>query len=234
MQKNHNTAADQILTQVNSYCKKFLDKEYTDICSKVFHDLLEENPTVFDRGREGIWAAAIVWAVGSVNFLYDKSFEPYASLADVCIYFNQNKSSVGQKSAKIRKLLNIDQLNPEYQTSTHLSDFLNSLVVTPDGIIVPSNLFEEDDIEKPVSDERKEYLLALRSSKSINNAALYQLEYLLKTILPKESRFIEIEKEQARTVLITFFGTMADIETIDDKLKSSGFEIVNIYYEGPE
>jgi hypothetical protein len=39
--------------------------------------LLESNPAVFNRGQSGIWGAAIVWAVGSVNFLGDKSFEPY-------------------------------------------------------------------------------------------------------------------------------------------------------------
>jgi len=238
MQKDHNTAADQILTLVTNYCQKYLDKEYTDICSKVFHDLLEENPAVFNRGQEGIWVAAIVWAVGSVNFLGDKSFEPYASLADVCIYFNANKSSVGQKSAKIRKQLNIDRFNPDYQTTTQVSDFLNSLVMTPEGFIVPVDMFEddseEDEIGDPEDDEPKEYMLVLNSSKGLSNFTLYQLEHLIKTTISKESKFIKIEKQHVRTVLITFFGTLADIELLDNKLRFSDFEIVNIYYEDPE
>lgn len=238
MQKDHNHAADKILTQVTTYCQKYLDKEYTDICSHVFHDLLETNPTVFNRGQFGIWGAAIVWAVGSVNFLGDKSFEPYASLADVCSYFNANKSSVGQKSAKIKKQLNIDHFNPDYQTTNAVSDFLSSLVMTPEGLIVPVDMFEndseEDEIVDPEDDVPMEYLLVLKSSKSLDNAAIYQLEHLVKTTLSEESKFIEIEKQHVKTVLITFYGTLADIELLDNKLQFSDFEIVNIYHEDPE
>jgi len=221
MNKDHNTATDQILTQVTNYCQKYLDKEYTDKCSQVFYDLLDENPDIFSRGEDGIWAASIVWAVGSVNFLGDKSFEPYASLVDVCSYFNANKSTVGQKSAKIRKLLNINQFNPTYQTTTLVSDLLNSLVLTPEGFIVPSDMFasesDEDPAEEPEDDKPKEYLLELNSSKSVSNATLYQLEHLMRTILSKKSRFIEIEKQEARVVLINILGTMADIEIIGNK-----------------
>lgn len=33
----------------------------------------------FQRGKIEIWAAAVVYAIGSPNFLFDKSFEPYMS-----------------------------------------------------------------------------------------------------------------------------------------------------------
>jgi len=231
-------AADQILTQVTDYCNEQLDQEYADVCKRVFYDLLKENPAIFNRGKAGIWGAAIVWAVGSINFLGDKSFEPYASLAEVCNYFDANTSSVGQKAAKIRKLLNIDHFNPDYQTTNLVSDFLNSLVMTPEGFIAPVDMFEddseEDEIGDPEDDEPMEYLLVLNSSKRVSNATLYQLEHLVKTTISKESQPIEIEKQHDKTVLITFFGTMGDIETMDDKLQSSDFKIVNIYYEDPE
>jgi len=238
MKKNSTTTADQILTQVTDYCQKYLDNEYTEVCNQVFQDLLEKNPTVLNRGKAGIWGAAIVWAVGSINFLGDKSFEPYASLADVCNYFDANTSSVGQKAAKIRKLLNIDRFNPDYQTTNAASDFLNSLVMTPEGFIVPVDMFEDDseevEIGDPEDNEPVEYMLVLNSSKSVSNATLYQLEHLIKMTISKESKFIEIEKQHVRTVLITFFGTLADIELLDNKLRFSDFEIVNIYAEDPE
>jgi len=235
---NNIIPADQILIQVTDYCQKYLDNEYTEVCNQVFKNLLKENPVIFNRGKAGIWGAAIVWAVGSINFLGDKSFEPYASLADVCKYFNANMSSVGQKAAKIRKLLNINLFNPDYQTTNAASDFLNRLVMTPEGFIVPVDMFENNSEEEetggPENDEPKEYLLVLKSSKSLSNATLYQLEYLIKTTISKESNLIEIEKQHVNTVLITFFGTQKDIESLDNKLRFSDFEIVNIYYEDKE
>ena len=238
MQKEHNTAADQIRTQVTDYCKKQLDQEYGDVCKLLFQDLLKDNSDIFKRGKADIWAAGIVWAVGSINFLGDKSFEPYATLADVCQYFNVNTSTVGQKASKIRELLDMNYLSSSYIIESPASKFLDSLVMTQDGFIVPSNMFEDeiqkDGIEEPVDDTPMEYLLVLSSSKSVDSVTLYQLEYLLKKTLSKESKFLNIEKQHAKTVLITFFGTIADIETMDDKLQSSDFMIVNIFYEDPE
>jgi hypothetical protein len=238
MAKKNTTAADQILTQVTDYCQKYLDNEYEEVCNQVFKNLLEENPAVFNRGNAGIWGAAIIWAVGSINFLGDKSFKPYATLADVCSYFNANKSSVGQKSAKIRKLLNINRYNPDYQTTNAVSDFLNSLVMTPEGFIASVDMFEVEsemnEIEEPEDDEPMEYLLVLNSSRSVSNATLYQLEHLIKTTISKESKLIEIEKQHIKTVLITFYGTQMDIELLNSKLRFSDFEIVNIYCEDQE
>ena len=200
--------------------------------------MLKEDPDIFNRGKADIWAAAVVWAVGSINFLGDKSFEPYATLADVCEYFNVNTSTVGQKASKIREFLDMDYLNSPYLIESPASKFIDSLVMTPEGYIVPSDMFEDEfnnnGNEKPEDDIPMEYLVVLSSSKSVDSIALYQLEYLIKKTLSKESKFLKIEKYNPKTVFITFFGTEADIETLDDKLKSSYFKIVNIYYEDPE
>lgn len=230
--------SDQIQKLVIDYCNQYLDNEYTEICNQVFENLLKDNSAVFNRGKAEIWSAAIVWAVGSINFLADKSFEPYASLYDVCKYFNANTSSVGQKASKIRKMLNIDIFNTDYQTTTEASDFLNSLVMTPEGLIVPADMFEDhsEKIEPVdlVSDEPMEFLLVLNSSKKINNATLYQLEHLIKTTISKESKLIKIEKQHVNTVLVTLFGTLSEIELLDNKLQITDFEIVNIYFEDRE
>jgi hypothetical protein len=238
MPKDHNMAADQICKKVTDYCKKQLNQEYEDIYKKVFQDLLKIDMDIFNRGKADIWAAAVVWAVGSINFLGDKSFEPYTTLADVCQYFNANTSTVGQKASKIRELLDMNYLNSDYLIESPAGKFLDSLVMIPDGFIVPSYMFEdefnEDGDEELVDDTPMEYLIVLSSSKSVDSITMCQLEYLIKKTLSKESKFLKIEKHNPKTVLITFFGTKVDIETLDDKLKSSYFKIVNIYHEDSE
>ncbi|RIH67162.1 hypothetical protein D1164_01665 [Mariniphaga sediminis] len=223
-----------IIKQVNAYCKKHLNSEYRDICTRVSQDLKEDEPGIFERGKAEIWSAAIVWAVGNANFLGDKSFEPYASLADICNYFNVNKSTVGQKASRIRDLLDINLWNPDYRTKNPAGDFIDSLVMTPEGFIIPANMLDDDLEEEqnaePEDDEPTEYLVVLSSLKNVDNASLYQLEYIVRKALSAESKFIAIEKQHLKTVLITFYGTMADVVAMENKLQSSGFSIANLYY----
>ena len=83
--------------------------------------------------------------------------------------------------------------------------------MTPEGFMVPADFFEDEVMKYEVgdteNDEPMEYFLVLNSSRSVDNATLYQLEHLIHTTISKESKFIEIEKQLARTFLITFFGT---------------------------
>jgi hypothetical protein len=231
--------AKEIYQQVKKYCHKHLDNEYRDTCNNVVEHLLLEDPAIFNRGKTEIWSAAIVWAVGSINFLGDKSFAPYASLSDVCSYFNANTSTVGQKATKIRELLNMHYFNPEFQTSNSLSDLLNSLVMTPDGFIVPADMSEDREPENnksetPEYDESAEYMMVLRSSIRLDSASLYQLEYLIKKMLSKESRFISIEKKTTKTVRVIFYGTISEIERMDDNLVMAGYSIVDVFYIVPD
>ena len=55
-------------------------------------------------GRTEIWAAAVVYTVGTMNFLFDKSFEPCISSADINNYFGTSSSAVAQKARTIRQL----------------------------------------------------------------------------------------------------------------------------------
>ena len=224
-----------IREQVKNYCKKHLDKEYKDVCDQVFRDLQKDDPDVFIRGKAEVWSAAIVWAVGSANFLGDRSFEPYATLADVCSFFNANTSTVGQKAAKIRDILDINRFNTTYQTTSPVSDFINSLVMTPEGFIVPADMLEDDEDDDELEDDIPvEYLLILSSWKKVDNADLYQLEHLVKKSLSAESKLIKTERQDAMSVTISFFGTVADIDMLDKNLKGSKLSIARIFSTNPD
>jgi len=64
---------------INNYCKEELNEDYRQICIKLYVDLIEYDPVILNRGNDSIWAAAIIWAIGSINFLNDKFSEPYAT-----------------------------------------------------------------------------------------------------------------------------------------------------------
>lgn len=39
------------------------------------------------RGKLEIWASAVIYALGQINLLFDKDFEPYSTPDEICDYF---------------------------------------------------------------------------------------------------------------------------------------------------
>jgi hypothetical protein len=60
------------------------------------------------------WASGIVYALGEINFLADKSFDPYMTMADVCTGFGVGQSTASAKAQVISRVLNAHQLNPKW------------------------------------------------------------------------------------------------------------------------
>ena len=206
---------DKIQELFRDYCKSHLDDEYLRLCNKLFDDLLAGDQEIFKRGKENIWAAALVWAIGSVNFLGDKSFDPYASLSDVCEYFSANTSSVGQKASMIRNFLDINVFNPDYQRNdSSIAGFLDNLVMNEYGMIIPRSIAKEK-IEEEVDYEEEEeepldYIIILEARRKYSQADIYQLEYLFKTFLEDDEFFQKTELSGFR-LLLYFFGRPAKI-----------------------
>jgi len=83
-----------------------------------------------------IWVAAIIYAIGSINFLFDKSFEPYVSAQDISDYFGTSKSTVSQKAKLIRDMFKMGHWDKEFSTTEMKeSDPLSNMVMV-DGLII--------------------------------------------------------------------------------------------------
>lgn len=230
---------EEIEQLVTGYCKTNLDKVYLKICTKVVRDILKKEKSIFDRGKPEIWAASIIWAVGSENFLGDKSFEPYATLSDVCDFFKVNTSTVGQKSRKIKDILNISIWNPKYRLpDSEIGSFLDSLVVTDNGIIVPHEMLDDDEpdsmnVEVIEEDAGPEYyLLIFKPVKKLATALYYQLEYQVKNLLDKEDRLIKSGITENGKLKFIFFGWRDTVEKIQEYTHTqTEFVISDIYYD---
>jgi hypothetical protein len=91
----------------------------------------------FLSGRLEIWAAAVVYVLGQINFRFDKSFEPYISAADLCDYFGTSKSTTSQKAKIIRDMFKMRYFDEEFSTKRMQEvNPLNEFVMI-NGLIVP-------------------------------------------------------------------------------------------------
>jgi len=64
---------EQIVALTDGLCAEHLDAEYARLCARLVAKLSRKRPSPLLRGDLRIWAAATIYTVGSVNFLFDRS-----------------------------------------------------------------------------------------------------------------------------------------------------------------
>lgn len=110
-------AIQRQLTELTAACcRRHADAEYEQLCKKLIHKMARKRVAPFLSGRVEIWAAAILYALGSINFLFDKSFLPHATPDTLCNYFQVSKRTVAQKAKLIRDMFKLEYFDPEFST----------------------------------------------------------------------------------------------------------------------
>ena len=144
----------QLLELTGAFCSQKLDDDYYQLCEKLIKKLGRKRDVPFVRGKIEIWAAAVVYALGSINFLFDKSFEPYLSAEQISEHFGTKNSTVSNKAKQIKDMFDLWHFNPEFSTKRMAeSNPLNSMVMV-DGFIVPLSSLPED-LQELVRKERE-------------------------------------------------------------------------------
>jgi hypothetical protein len=123
------------LTQV--FCDQKLDSDYKHLCENLIRKLGRKRDVPFQRGKIEIWAAAVIHALGSINFLFDKSFKPYVTADQISEYFGAKNSTISNKAREIKEMLNLGYYNSEFSTKKMIEDNPFNDLVMVDGFIVP-------------------------------------------------------------------------------------------------
>ncbi|HBB06956.1 MAG TPA: hypothetical protein DCZ73_04280 [Bacteroides sp.] len=140
-----NPKKEELAALVSAFCKEKLNDEYEQLCLKLIDHLEEEADSPFRRGNLNIWAAAVVYTIGQVNFLSDKSFEPYLPNSAINEYFGTKPGTVSAKANLIREMLDIDyHFDPEYSTAKMQEQNPFNKLVLVDGMLYPVEMLPEE------------------------------------------------------------------------------------------
>ncbi|WP_396170630.1 DUF6398 domain-containing protein [Flavobacterium sp.] len=143
----------KLLEITGAFCAQKLDDEYFYLCEKLIKKMGRKRDVPFQRGKLEIWAAAIVHAIGSINFLFDKSFKPYITSDQISEYFETKNSTVSNKAREIRDMFNLSYYSPEFSTQKmNGSNPFNNMVMV-DGFIVPLSTLP-DNLQQQVREAR--------------------------------------------------------------------------------
>lgn len=106
----------EITEMTATFCRHHVDAEYQELCKKLIDKMARKRAVPFLSGRVEIWAAAIVYTLGGINFLFDESFPPHASPDTICDYFGVSKRTVSQKAKLIRDMFKMGYYDAEFST----------------------------------------------------------------------------------------------------------------------
>jgi len=142
----------ELIKMTTGFCETYLDTDYKQLCENLIKKMSRKRNIPFLSGRLEIWSAAVVYAIGSINFLFDKSFKPYAAAEDICRYFGTTKSTTSQKAKVIRDMFGLRFWDKEFSTA-HMKEtdpFSDRVMVN--GLIVDKK-FLPPEIQKMMDDK---------------------------------------------------------------------------------
>jgi len=127
---------EPIFELTDPFCAEHLDAEYGELVRKLVAKLARKRPSPLLRGELRIWAAAAIYAVGSVNFLFDQTQHPHLSGDDLSALTGVPKSTLANKAKQIRDVLRIGAMEPEFSRRELLASNPMAWMISVDGFIV--------------------------------------------------------------------------------------------------
>ena len=128
--------AEEIFKLTDPFCAAHLDAEYGGLVRTLIAKLARKRPSPLARGDLRIWAGAAIYAVGSVNFLFDPTQRPHLTGDQLSELTGVPKSTLANKAKVIRDVLRIGPLEPEFCRRERLESNPMAWMISVDGFIV--------------------------------------------------------------------------------------------------
>jgi hypothetical protein len=113
---------EAIVGQTDGFCREFLNDEYAELCRLLAEKLSRKRPSPLLKGRAVTWASGIIRTIGWVNFLQDRASEPSMPLKAIDEALGSSQKTGQNKSSEIRKMLRIQQLDPQWTLPSRMDD----------------------------------------------------------------------------------------------------------------
>lgn len=115
---------DEIILLIDEFSDLYLDGEYKNLCVRLARRLCKTEGFSFGRDGPEVWACAIIFAVGQLNFLFEGLWDPYVDRDMLCGCFSASRVKINAKARDIRRLLELKLGDEEFSTG-----FVSSLKI---------------------------------------------------------------------------------------------------------
>ena len=126
----------EIVALTDELCQEKLNLEYAVLCRELAAALARKRPSPLVGGQARSWACGIVYTIGFVNFLFDKTQIPHMRADDLCAWFGVSTSTGGNKAKQIRDMLRISQFDGEWMLPSLVDKSPMAWMISVNGLIV--------------------------------------------------------------------------------------------------
>jgi Domain of unknown function (DUF6398) len=114
-------------------CHKHLDGEYAQLSVALTAKLARKRPSPLLRGDRRIWASAVVYALGRVNFLSDPSQTPHLATEQLARLLGVKQATMAGKGRVVMDLLGLDHFDTEFCLPSRLASHPTAWWIAIDG-----------------------------------------------------------------------------------------------------
>ena len=127
---------DEIVAISDDFCKQYLNEEYAELARQMAATLARKRPSPLVNGQAKSWAAGIIYTLGQVNFLFDKSQSPHMRADELCKRIGVSQQTAGGRAQKIRDMLDIFPLHPDWCLPSRVDDNPMIWILSVNGYMV--------------------------------------------------------------------------------------------------
>lgn len=126
----------EIIVITDAFCAQWLNAEYAQVARKLLAALARKRPSPLQNGRALTWAAGSLYALGQINFLFDKTQTPHMTAAEFCQKIGTTQSTTSNQAKKIRDLLNMSPFDWKWQLPSQHANSSAAWIIAVNGLMV--------------------------------------------------------------------------------------------------
>jgi Domain of unknown function (DUF6398) len=117
------------------FCHEHLDGEYAQLSVALTAKLARKRPSPLLRGDRRIWASAVIYALGRVNFLSDPSQTPHLPTEQLARLLGVKQTTMAAKGRVVMDLLGLDHFDTEFCLPSRLASHPTAWWIAIDGLL---------------------------------------------------------------------------------------------------
>ena len=127
--------AQQIFDVTDAACREHLDDEYGVLVRRLVARLARKRPSPIVRGDTRIWAAGAIYAVGQINYLFDRTQTPHMTGKQLAEVLGVVQATMANKAGSINRTLGIGIFEPELSRVAMIEQHPMAWLVMVDGFM---------------------------------------------------------------------------------------------------
>ena len=128
-------AFEHIATVADAFCREYLNEEYAERSVMLTAKLARKRPSPLLRGDPRIWASAVIYALGRVNFLSDPSQTPHLPAEQLARLLEVKQTTMAAKGRTVMEVLALDPTDTEFCLPSRLASHPTAWLVSINGLI---------------------------------------------------------------------------------------------------